>query len=218
MAASADHHEAGVDGVWYGTGVGPNGEESESTLSITKKDGKLSATSENDQGVTRDLDRIEFKGSKLTGEIDFDQNGQEGVLGVKAELNKKGELKGKWFANDGAGTELYSGDWSAVRVLDKVVVGDWDVVAVTDDGELEHEISISKTGTKYSGAVVSDQGSLDVEKLRIKKNKLSYEFVFGDGTVKVAATLMGAKKLSGKWTYFDSSDQELGEGIWTAKK
>jgi hypothetical protein len=218
MAVTADHHKEGVAGVWYGTGVGPNGEESESTLTITEKDGKLSATSVNEQGDSTDFDRITFKDSKLAGEIDFDQNGQEGVLGVKASLNKKGEFKGNWYANDADGNELYTGDWTLVRALDKVVVGDWNVVAITDDGELEHEISITKSGYKYSGSVNSDQGSLEIEKISVKKNKLSYEFTFGDGSVKVTAALMGAKKLAGEWAYFDDSDQEVGKGEWTAKK
>ncbi|MDA7497164.1 hypothetical protein N8494_00445 [bacterium] len=218
MAVSADHHEESVAGVWYGTGVGPNGEESESTLTITEKEGKLSASSKSDQGDSRDLDRITFKDSKLAGEIDFDQDGQEGVLGVKAGLNKKGELKGKWYANDADGNELYTGDWTGLRALDKVVVGEWNVVAITDDGDLEHQISIAKSGYKYSGSITSDQGSIEIEKITVKKNKLSYEFPFGEARVKVAATLMGAKKLSGAWTYFDDSDQEAGTGKWSAKK
>lgn len=218
MAVSADHHEESVAGVWYGTGVGPNGDESESTLTITEKDGKLSASSENDQGTSRDLDRITFKDSKLAGEIDFDRDGQEGVLGVKASLNKKGELKGKWYANDADGSELYAGDWIGVRALDKVVVGEWNVVAITDDGDLEHQISITKSGYKYSGSLTSDDGSIELEKITVKKNKLSYEFPFGEARVKVAAALMGAKKLSGEWTYIDSSDQEAATGKWSAKK
>ena len=218
MAVSADHHEESVAGVWYGIGVGPNGEESESTLTITEKDGKLSASSESDQGDSRDLDRITFKDSKLTGEIDIDQNGQEGVLGVKASLNKKGELKGKWFANDADGNELYIGAWTALRALDKVVVGEWNVVAVTENEDLEHQIKVTKAGYKYSGTLESDQGSLELEEVKVKKNKLSYEFTYGDGSVKVVAALMGAKKLSGEWLYFDSSDQEVGKGKWTAKK
>ena len=218
LAASADHHKASVVGVWHGVGVGPNGDESESTMTITKKDGKLVGNSVNEQGDERNLDRIKFDGTSLHVEIDIDLNGQSGVLGVKAKLGSNGELKGNWFANDDGGTELYSGDWSAVRNLSKVAVGSWNVVAVTDDGDMEHQISIKKEGYRYTGTVEGDAGSLDLENLRVKKNKISFEFAFGDGTVKVAAAQTGPTKLAGEWTYFDSSDQELGSGKWTANK
>ncbi len=217
-SVSADHHKPDVTGAWLGVGVGPNGESSESTMTISKKEGKLVATSVNDQGVERDLDRIKFDGKSLVGELDFDQNGQVGVLGIKAKLNAKGELKGNWYANDDSGSELYSGEWSAVRVLSKVIAGRWNVVAETDNGPNEHEIEISKSGRVFTGAVVGDSGSADLESVKVKQNKLSFEFAFGEGTVKVAAVQMGPKKLSGEWTYFDSSDTELGSGSWKATK
>ncbi len=218
VSTLADHHKADVTGAWHGVGVGPNGESSESTLTVSKKDGKLLGTSENDQGVERDLSRVEFDGKGLVAEIDFDQNGQKGVLGVKAKLNDKGGLKGNWYAKDDSGTELYTGEWSAVRALNKVIAGRWKVVAERDNGDNEHELEINKAGQSFTGAVVGDSGSAELESFKVKKNQLSFEFPFGEGTVKVAATQMGPKKLSGKWTYFDSAGTDLGSGNWTATK
>ena len=218
VSTLADHHKTDVTGAWLGVGVGPNGESSESTMTISKKDGKLVGTSENDQGVKRDLSRVEFDGKAFVAEIDFDQNGQKGVLGVKAKLSDKGEFKGNWYAKDDSGTELYTGEWSAVRALNKVIAGRWTVIAETDNGDNEHELEINKAGRSFTGTVVGDSGSAKLESLKVKKNQLSFEFPFGEGTIKVAATQKGPKKISGKWTYFDSAETELGSGNWTATK
>ncbi len=99
-----------------------------------------------------------------------------------------------------------------------MAAGRWTVVAETDDGDNEHEIELSKSGRTFSGSVVGDAGSAELESVKVKKNKLTFEFQFGDGTIKVAAAQMGPKKLSGKWTYFDSADTDLGSGNWTATK
>ena len=214
----ADHHKASVDGVWYSVGTTPNGEESKSTLTITKKDGKLAATSVNDQGRTREFDRVTFEGQTLKGEIDFERDGQTGVLGVKATLDKKGILKGNWYLNDANGTELFGGDWGGHRALDKVIAGTWNVVAETDNGDNEHQLIVSKSGASFSGSVEGDGGSLELDKVTVKKNKLTVEFPFGDGSITVEAAQTGAKKMTGKWIYFDSTDVELGSGNWTAKK
>lgn len=221
LSLSADHHKiekANIVGTWLGVGIGPNGEESESTLVFSLKEGKLKATSESENGEVRNLDRVKFDGESLKGEIDIDYNGQSGVLGVKAKLGAKGEFKGNWFANDGDGNELYSGDWTAVRSLKKAVAGSWDVVASTSNGDNEHQLVVTKGNSGLEASVHSNDGSVDISKIRVKRNELSFQFEFGDGTIKVAAVQSGPKELKGKWTYFDSSDVEVGSGDWNATK
>ncbi len=220
LSVSADHHggKAKVAGKWHAVAEMPTGEESASTFTFEEKEGKLSAEFEGENGDVRTFDQVSVDGKVVTAEMNFDFNGQAGVIGMKATLGEKGALKGNWYAKDGDGNEQYSGAWSAVRALDPVVVGVWNVVAETDEGDNEHRLVLSKTAGKYSGNVESDGGSLPVNSVKVKKNKLDFGFDFGEGSIKVSGVLVGAKKLSGRWTYYDASEIEVGSGKWTAKK
>lgn len=218
LSLSADHHEASLEGEWIGIGSIPNGGESKSTLTITKEKNKLAATSVSEEGESRDFDRVKFDGKTLVGELDIDMNGQTGVLGVNAKLDKTGQLKGRWYANDDSGTELYTGDWAAYRNLQKSIKGTWDVIAETDNGDNPHNIVFEKTGYSFSGQVKGEGGELDLNQVSVKKNEVSFDFAFGEGTVKVKAAQTGPTKLAGNWTYIDDAGSEAATGNWKATK
>ena len=218
LSLSADHHKESLEGEWIGIGSIPNGGESKSTLTIKKEKGKLSATSVNEEGESRKFDRVKFDGKTLVGELDLEMNGQTGVLGVNAKLGKTGELKGRWYANDDSGTELYTGDWAAYRNLQKSIKGSWNVIAETDNGDNPHNVVFEKTGYSYSGQVKGESGELDLNQVSVKKNEVSFDFVFGEGTVKVKAAQTGPTKLAGKWTYVDAGGTEAATGNWKATK
>lgn len=218
ISVSANDQNPGVVGVWLGLGEDNNGGVNRNTLTIEKKGDKLTATSEGDNGDVRDLDRVKFDGKTLEASLDFEADGRQGVLGVKAALDDKGVLKGKWYVKDDSGAEIYSGDWKGYRDLKRSILGDWEVSAETNDGANEHRVEFSKSGYLYSGKAKSPEGAIDFNEVAVKRNEVSFELPFGEGTVKVKAAQTGPKKLTGQWTYVDQFGDETGSGKWTAKK
>ncbi len=214
----ADHHAADVVGVWHTEGGSPEGGTVNGTLTIKKVEGKLTAINVGQDGNERDIDRVKLDGKTLTLEIDMAEGGFSGVIGAKGKLNADGELKGNWFARGEDGNELFSAEWTALRALDKAATGTWNATAVTDNGDSDHQIILSKSGVKFSGRVEGDAGAIDLEKLSVKKNKITFEFPFGDGTVRVKAAQHGTTKLAGKWHYLDSFGDEAATGKWYASK
>lgn len=209
---------ANFSGKWEATASLPDGDTRESSLSISKKEGKLHATYVGQTGEERTFDRIKAEGKTLNIEFDMERDGQKGTVGVKAELNKEGGLVGNWYVQGEDGTEVMKSNWKAVRSASSVLNGKWDVVAVTTENNIEHEMVIKKSGSSFSGYADSDDGQLEYTKVSAKKNIVHLELPFAGGTVKVEAKLSQARKLVGKWTYFDDINEEAATGDWSATK
>jgi len=216
--SNVETNAANFTGKWITTATLPDGETRESSLTVSKKDGNLQATLIGQTGDERVLDRVKTEGKTLTIEFDFERDGNTGIIGAKASLNQQGALIGKWYVQDGNGTETASEDWQAVRSAAAVLKGKWNVVAETTENDIKHAMVIKKNGASFTGYAESDEGQLDYTSVKADKNVLKLELPYGGGTVKVEATLKQARKLEGKWIYLDEFKDEVADGNWSATK
>jgi hypothetical protein len=216
----ADSSQASPDfsGQWEATASVSDFETRDSTLTVVKKDKLWHSTMESEDGQKRKMSRTQVKGKTLIVEFEMESNGQKAVIGAKAELNKEGALIGKWYARDENGTQLMSNDWKAVRSLSSAFAGNWNVLAETDDNNIEHKMVINKKDNQFSGYATGDEGQIEYRRLKITKNEVKMELPYAGGIVKVVAKLTQPGKLSGKWHYFDEFDQQVADGKWSANK
>ena len=128
---NADHHKATVNlaGKWDASASMNEFESRDSVFTIRKNGDKWAVSMVNEEGVKQDMDRVELDGKTLAIAFDFERDGNKGVIGAKADLQKDGSLSGKWFVRSEDGVEQMSNDWKAVRSLPPVFAGKWDVVA-----------------------------------------------------------------------------------------
>lgn len=209
---------ANFAGKWVTTSEMPDGESRDGNLTLSKNEGQLKGTLIGRSGDEIQLDRVKTEGKTLNIEFDYERDGQSGVIGAKASLNKDGALIGKWYIRGEDGEEVASNEWKAVRSAASIVAGKWDVVAVTTENDLEHVMVIKKSGSSFSGYTESDEGLLDYTSVSAKKNEVRMELPYGGGTVKVEAKLTQPRKLVGKWIFFDEFKEEVANGDWSATK
>ncbi|MFT4639876.1 MAG: hypothetical protein ACI8T1_003201 [Verrucomicrobiales bacterium] len=205
-----------IAGKWNAKSTSDNG-EMESVVTFTKDGEKFKGTATSDNG-SLDFDSVKVDGKNVEIELTFDINDTEVPITIKADQTDDDHLKGKWIVFDESGQEEASGAWTAERALTLDLAGTWGVVATTDDGDLEFKSIFEKTDSGYKGKTVSNQGSNDYSLVKVSDNDVKLEAPFGEGTVKVAASYKEKNKLTGKWTYFDSSDSEVASDAWVATK
>jgi len=217
---NADHHKATVNlaGKWNASASMNEFESRDSVFTIRKNGDKWAASMVNEDGVKQDMDRVELDGKTLSIAFDFERDGNKGVIGAKADLQKDGSLSGKWFVRSEDGVEQMSNDWKAVRSLPPVFAGKWDVVAETDQSNMEHAMIVEKSGSGFSALASTDDGEIDYTTVKVQNNGLKMEIPFGGGTVKIAAKLSAAQKLNGEWKYYDDFNEEVAKGNWSATK
>ena len=219
--AFADHHGKGHElnplGTWE-VSAAMDLETRDSTLLITKTEEGLKAVITPDEGDVMTMTRATVDGKTLTIELDFEQDGQAGIIGAKASLNEKGALSGKWYVRDTNGQEWMTNDWEAARSVKASLGGKWAVVARTQDNDMEHEIVFANEANKWTATAQSGQGSADFEKVRAMKDNLRLEMPWGDGKVRINAKLTAADRFKGAWTYVDEFGDEAATGDWIAEK
>lgn len=216
--SSVETVAANFVGKWITTATLRDGDTRESSLTISKKDGKIHATLVGQSGDETVLDRVKTEGKTLTIEFDWERDGRTATVGAKASLNQDGALVGKWYIRDEDGTETMSEDWQAVRSAASVLSGTWNVVAITTENDIKHAMVIKKSGSGFSGHAASDEGQLDYTSVKAEKNVVKVELPYGSGTVKVEAKLKQARTLVGKWIYLDEYKEEVATGDWSATK
>ncbi len=219
----ADHHEQSVKEVWEAEVSLQNGETASSTLTLEKKAGKWSGSYSDAQGKVRKFDRVSFEKGALAIEVDVEREGQSGVLGVQANLDAKGVLKGNWYVRGSDGVEYSSPQpWEAVRSLKAVLAGTWQAVAKTDEDNYRFRLVFSQSDSCFSGTAYNneEEDSMDFSKVVVKGDKLSVEFDDDEAKIKLKASLRAAGKLMGEWSvvYPKPDEEESKSGEWTATK
>lgn len=206
-----------IVGEWDAVAKTGDGQELKSLVTFAKKDDKLTGSSKSERNDTT-FDSVKLEDNKLTVEMTLDMNGTELDVEIKAEPKETDHLVGKWIIFDDTGQEAASGDWEAKRKASFELVGDWDVVAKTDDGEMKYETSFAKKDDAHTGSVKSDAGEIDYDSIKIDGETVALKLPFGDGSVKIDAKTDGADKLKGTWTYLDGADSEAATGEWLATR
>ena len=214
----ADHHGAhALIGVWNATAATDNGER-DITWTFKKDGDRITGIShDHESGDDRNLDRITVKGKKVTLEVDIEQDGNEGVIKVVADMEKSLMLKGKWSVLGDDGQVYMSGDIEAEKEV--AFAGKWNSVAELPDGS-EHEsvVHIEGANKRLTGVIHSDDGDMKLKKIEATENGLYCTFDYDmDGEtipVVIEAKLDDENKLVGEWATEDGA----AEGNWTATR
>jgi hypothetical protein len=188
----------GVLGSWNTVAVTPNNDIT-ATLELKQEGEKLTGVISSDMG-SLPIQAASFKDNKLQFDLELGGN----TYRVSATLAGD-KLDGGWAP--AAGGE--GGAWRATRKAVAVpvapapqatpgIVGSWNVVAVTPEGNMQFVAEIKQAGADLTGSVVTPDGRITMQKLVIADNKLTFEVDYMGGTYRVEATVTD-DKLSGKW-------------------
>ena len=205
-----------IVGKWNAKSTTDNG-ELESVVTFTKDGDKYKGSSKSERS-SLDFDSVSVEGKEVEVELTIDYEGNDIPVTIRAEQTDADHLKGKWLIFDESGQEIASGEWVAERALVLDLAGTWDVVASTDDGDLEFQSVFEKTDDVYKGASETNDGSVDYTSVEVAESDVKLGLPFGDGSVKIAASYTEKNKLTGKWHYFENSDSEVASGDWVASK
>ena len=207
---------ASIVGNWKAVASTDNG-EMPSTVSFTKDGDTYKGKSSSDRGST-EFKSVQVDGESVRVELALEYDGNEIPVAIKAELTDADHLKGKWIIFDETGQEAMSGEWKAERMIMLDIVGTWDVVAITDDGDLEFQSVFAKTEKGHKGHVELDGDNVDYTSVSVDDNDVKLQIPYQGGNVTIEASLKGKNKLEGEWTFLDSNDIEAGNDKWTATK
>ncbi len=112
-----DKTKTGLAGQWDSVAALPDGEETESTLTLSGEDGKLAGFVNGENGKTT-LDKVAVKDDTLRMELVVEIEGEDRDIVIEAKHKDAHTLDGKWMLMvDGA--EAASGAWSAKRKREK---------------------------------------------------------------------------------------------------
>ena len=117
MKAADSPKIADFSGVWTTTATIDEFDSRNARLTVSKKEGKWTAIMVDEEGVRTAHTRVVPTENGLSVEFDMQRDGQQAIIGAKAQLDKEGELKGEWYAKDGDGFELMKNKWVAVRSI-----------------------------------------------------------------------------------------------------
>lgn|GEM_PF-650656 len=205
-----------IVGKWNAKSTTDNGDLA-SVVTFTKDGEKFKGNSKSEQG-SLDFDSVSVEGKEVEIELTLDYEGTDIPVTIRAEQTDEDHLKGMWLIFDASGQEAASGEWEAERALMLDLAGKWNVVAATDDGDLEFQSVFERTESGYKGTSETNDGSMDYKSIDVSDNEVKLGLPFGDGSVKIEASYTEKNKLTGKWHYFENSDTEAASGDWAASK
>ncbi len=115
---SAEKQAKPLRGTWRAAAILPNGNEMESSLSLTGKSSELAGVITTQNGEY-DVKKIAIKDGKVRLEFEFDEAaGNTMEIVVEAKQTSDDTLAGKWILIQD-GNEVDSGAWRAARVVSK---------------------------------------------------------------------------------------------------
>ncbi len=204
-AADAAAPAGGILGAWSTVAVTPNGEMA-ANLEIRKAEDKLSGVISSDMG-SLPVQGVSFSDNKL--QFDIELGGT--VYRVQAALEGN-KLNGNWAP--AAGGE--GGPWRATRKIPAEtpaaapkpaleILGSWNVVAVTPEGNMQFVAELAQAGDVLKGTLKAPDGTIEMKNVAYTDNKLTFEVDYLGGTYRVEAVLAG-DKLTGKWAATSGSE------------
>ncbi len=196
---------SGISGVWDSLATTPNGDMS-ATIELKQDGEKVTGEIRSDMG-SLPIQAASFKEGKL--QFDIELGG--GTYRVQAAL-KDGKLDGGWAPAEGGD----GGSWTANRkaasaatvpakAAGNAIVGLWNAVASTPDGDMSFQIEIKQAGDSLSGAFLTPDGNLPLPKLTFENDKLSFEVEYMGGNYRIELILAN-EKLTGKWSAISGSE------------
>jgi hypothetical protein len=103
-----------------------------------------------------------------------------------------GDMKGTWSAERKAGGALAAPAGAAG------IAGTWNSISVTPNGDLALTLELRQEGDKINGTLSSDMGSVPIQAVSYKENKLQFDVDLG-GTVYRVEGIHKENKVEGKW-------------------
>jgi hypothetical protein len=195
----------GISGKWDMVAVTPNGDMA-ATLALTQDGEKITGEVSSEMG-SLPLSAGSFKGDKLQFDLDLGGN----IYRIQATL-KEGKFTGGWApagSSDG-------GPWSATRKGGAApatatpqpggspIVGTWNVVAQTPEGEMRFVAEFKPAGEGITGSFTGPDGTVALQKTAFSSGKLTFDLDYMGGIYRIIANLEN-DKLSGKWAAVDGS-------------
>ena len=200
-----------VVGKWNATAKTDNGER-ELVWDIKHNGDKLVGVSLDGENE-RKFDKVSYKDKKLILEVDFERDGNKGIIRVEAETKKFGQLDGEWSIVDEDGKEYLSGDVSAWKEIS--FESEWEAVAeLPDDQKLEAVLHLKGKNSKLKGVLETDSSETKMEKIDVDEQTITLNFKLDyDGDeldCEIEAKPTSDDRLVGKWKVIDDDgDEEL---------
>lgn len=211
-----------LSGKWDAVAELADGGTLESVLSITGKPGEYEGEFRSERG-TRKAKKLTDADESVTIELAVEREGASMDIRIESKVDGA-DLVGTWYLLDAAGDEVAEGDWKAVKRVEFVLVGSWNVVAILPGGdELSATFDIAKEDDALMGRANIDGNGIDLKSVEIG-DEGAVEITFGyeaDGTaglVTVEAKTEGNDALEGKWLFVSSDGSENLEGDLSASR
>ncbi len=211
-----------LPGVWNATATMEDTARS-ITWTFAKEGDTLTAHSkDNESGDERDFDRVTLDGNKVTMEIDFERDGNSGVLKVVAEKGDSGKLGGNWSIVGADGTVYAEGAVTASKKVAVAYAGEWMSTAkVPDGGEHTAALSLSGDNAALKGAFTTEEGTkVEIDNITTgeKHVRFAFDITVEENSINVVieAALKDENTLSGVWIVKGEDGAEADKGEWTA--
>ncbi len=226
--SSADHHGKAKKAFAF-AGAWKSKAESDAntrhyTFTFEEKDSKWSGHSEDEDGNVRKMARVKVERNKITAETDIERDGQTGIIRVVAEGDESGNaFEGKWSVIDSTDTEQMSGEFTAERIFELKLVGDWVAVATVGEEEIEASVQFKVAATNVVGSFKGEDGKeVKFTKITAEDKAVTLEFSNSVNNTelgfRISAKAKNADELEGKWVVFDPTGQKGYSGKWIAKR
>jgi hypothetical protein len=224
--ARADATDKPVDlaGVWNVTAIT---EEAERSVTWTfTKDGEAvtGMTRDNESGDERKLDRVTVEGKKVILEIDYERDGNSGVIRIITEQAEPGKLVGKWSIIGSDGTTYMTGAASAIKEATIAFAGDWKTTSKLPDGkEITTGLTLTGANSELKGAFTLEDGKkVEIDQITTGENHVRFAFdvAIEENTMNVVieAKSENPNKLVGVWIIKGADGAEADKGEWTATR
>ncbi len=189
---------AGIEpvlGKWLGTAETADG-PIEMVFELKQEGGRLVGTADIMQ-ETVTFSTVKFEEPNLTVELSFGGRDYR-LLGTL----KDGKFMGTWeqVGGDVKGTWNAEHKPAAAAATPAAgnISGSWDSVSVTPNGELALTLDLKQEGERVTGELSSEMGTISLQAVTFKENKLQFDVDLG-GTVYRVEGNLEETKFEGKW-------------------
>jgi len=217
-----------IAGKWKSVTVLPDGQERESEVAITEKDGKHTGKTTG-RNNTIEFKSVTLDGKKVEVHLVIPIGGTDTEFVIRAELDGD-TLKGKWSTLD----DTLSGEWRAKKVVESPasapapargsapeappvkLASRYRASAVRPDGSKhDGELVFNGRGADLSGTMTMEGGKkTELRAVSLRGNQIEFAFPLeGDGgarRVRVTGTVTESGSIKGTWRSGDAT------GEWSA--
>lgn len=209
-------------GEWETVAELPDGETSESTLTLTGKNDGLKGKIDSESWSV-ELNKVSTEDERLRLHFEIEVDDTPLQITVKAKPEGNDKLVGEWVAKGEDGSDAAEGKWSATRKL--ALVGKWDVVAsVPNSGDYNGTLTLMAKNGHYAGTSQSDDGEpRELKTVAVDGDAVEFTVPFesdgNTGTITIQAKIQDDGSLVGEWILTGGDDDtEYARESWKATR